>query len=89
MKLLGIAQTPTIPAAVKGKTPNAWGLYDMSGNVWEWTWDRYGSYSGDAIDPTGPEQGGARVIRGGSWDQSDKSTSDVRAASRSSAGVIP
>ena len=49
------------------KKPNAWGLYDMSGNVREWVWDWYGSYSGDARDPTGPEQGSNRVVRGGSW----------------------
>jgi len=49
-------------------SPNAWGLYDMHGNVWEWCWDWYGDYdTSDLSNPMGASSGIFCVARGGTW----------------------
>ena len=62
----GVDRKKTMPV---GSFPaNAWGLYDMHGNVWQWCQDRHGDYpQKDVADPQGPENGKLRLWRGGSW----------------------
>jgi formylglycine-generating enzyme required for sulfatase activity len=68
-------------APVGQKRPNAWGIYDIHGNVWEWVRDWYGGDYGNGpmSDPLGPRTGTLRVIRGGSW---SNDAGDCRSALR-------
>ena len=66
------------------KAANSLGIYDMSGNVWEWCYDWFGSDtgSGSVTDPAGVDSGSYRVLRGGSWDYSADGSSVSRRSGR-------
>lgn len=71
---------------VAQKFPNAWGFYDMIGNVWEWTQDYYAPFEASPqTDPQGPPSGPYRVYRGGSWGQT---ATNSRVANRPADGAI-
>jgi sulfatase modifying factor 1 len=61
----GLYRERTVP--VGSLPPNAWGLHEMHGNLWEWCSDWFGPYSVNTRDPEGPAEGSSRVLRGGSW----------------------
>lgn len=76
----GINNTPYGTKATGSLAANGFGVHDMAGNVWEWVGDWHGPYAaGDQSDPTGPETGTERVLRGGVW---NANSNDCRAATR-------
>jgi formylglycine-generating enzyme required for sulfatase activity len=68
------------------RAPNAWGVYDMHGSVWEWCGDWYEEHKAEAaVDPQGPGLGQGRVLRGGSWDDGP---GDCRSAYRAGPNAV-
>lgn len=83
------ANSGFVPRPVGLKEPNAWGLYDTEGNIWEWCQDWYGPYPGGSVtDPQGPDSNaiGFKVVRGGAWESAD---TGCRSARRSIEGASP
>jgi formylglycine-generating enzyme required for sulfatase activity len=75
------------PLPVGSFPPNAFGSYDMHGNIWEWTNDWYGEYNvNEKINPKGPEKGANKIIRGGGW---RNAAWECRSAYRGGAGLYP
>ena len=67
-KVANLAKQYRSTTPVRKFEPNGFGIYDMAGNLFEWTADWYGPYSpGEARNPVGPPEGDYKVIRGGSW----------------------
>jgi formylglycine-generating enzyme required for sulfatase activity len=74
-----------VPYPAGSTEPNAFGLYDMNGNMWEWCQDYYAPYpAGPRSDPTGPATGDWRVLRGGAWNEES-----IRCRSAARRGIDP